>query len=327
MTKKSSFFNTFSAGLILSCLGANVFKCEASLQEEAGDGESRPAAASASLNAPNMLVSEITPDVPVLQPIKIPTVEELLGNTFWPELVSLQVTDAARKAKGTQGQSAFTGVINLPTLFEDYKNASIMSGEEKFLDILTRSGCDIKVVINSHEMELPEFRETLELSIRQWPVLKDCFFSLNQSVVLLRKRILADFILLQEAYEREISLIGQVKVLQTMNKSWEEQLGRRKKKLEELNQTLTQEKEDLAKENTLLKSQIFKNEQASAALIEENKRLKSQIDQLNKSSETVLDIPPTTKVTSNRKTGFWAWLRSLFIKDTGENKRLLDREN
>ncbi len=341
MTKKSSLFNTFSAGLILSCLGMNVFKCEASVQEETRDGSSKPAVAS-SAAVLHMPESEPILRLPELHPIKIPTTDELQGNTFWHELVSLQATDSARKARGPQGQEAFSAVTNLATLFEEYKNASIIPEGKNFIDILTQEGCKIKVVLNDHEMELPEFRQTLELSIRQWPILKDCFFSLNQSVLLFRKRILADFKHKQEEYVRINPLLERLKILDEINESSKKEWKERKKKLEEDNQALKQEKQELTEENERLRAEAARLRAATQEAEEDNQALKQEKQELSRENQQLKDeltriraatqdvaieIPQTKTVNSTRKTGFWAWVFSWFKKDTGEKQRLLDHEN
>ncbi|AIL13555.1 hypothetical protein IM40_08775 [Candidatus Paracaedimonas acanthamoebae] len=212
-----SFFKTLSVCIILSGFGINVFKCAASAlgEEAAEDVNIGGASSSVPMVIPplNLFESDITSQSPTLRPIPIPSLKELKGQIFWHEFIILDEKSDSRENKRLKAQDAFIAVTDLATMFEEEfekdKYQTIFSGTN-FKQVLSEEKVRMKLILKGQEFEIAGFSDALLGALDQWVTLKECFFSLNKAVTLLRNRIHEDYTKEQE-YIARIAFLTKLK--------------------------------------------------------------------------------------------------------------------
>lgn len=319
-----SFLRALSVCMIIFGFGINVKMCEASQAEFLEDADRGLASSSATIivaskeefqedaiesadkgsasSSTSIIVSPIDVAIDVtipkplaLNPIIIP---DLNGQTFWSELISLKEDDNVRYNKLVEGQEAFIGVTDVASMFEEYNYGGI-----NLRQALREEGVKLTLTLRNQDFEIEEFQEMpasqiLLRAIDGWPTLQTSFFSLNQTIDLLRGRI-------HEVYDHEQQLISQLVIARETAASWKLKYKTLKKKIQQSKSVETADTEV--------------------------QRLRARIAQLEKEI-TERDAPPLANhAVAHFKESFslWRWFKSLFqrtSKEPNETTRLINSD-
>lgn len=299
-----SFLKTLSVYIIFSSFGINRDDCKAShSREEIAESSSNNPISSATMSVPP-LAQDI---LPALRPIPMPKADSK-GREFWSELISLDKTDAKRKKRMDEGQAAFIAAAEFITMVstncKQVFDEILLKPEETF---------EFNIIFRGEEYKIKDFKEKMLKAEKHFPALKTYFFSLNQSLVSFRRRVVEDGER-EQAREKEFYQQLFASLHQTSEKQEDV-----KNLLANL--TTPRDAESESKDKELqLKVQQLKEERDQLTLQNQQLKLQNQqlLDQIAtlQTPQSPLNDEVAVEMPAPKKLSFWEWIKSWFSKSS-----------